>query len=343
MLEAMKTAQAEAQKRRTKPFHLDVQYIFVEKDGNALAHLRQVLIERGHGPLIDDRIHLIHGEFVDNSGRIMESVRGRGRANRAIFMLDQFGYTDAPLPTIREILSKLENAEVILTFATDSLIDYLSTDEASQAILKKTGLSISPTDIATAKQERDWRRAIQYSLHRQIPAQTGAKYYTPFFIRSQDAHRDFWLIHLSGHYRARDVMVGLHWQESTSFAHYGGPGLGMLGYNQRQDPKRTRQLTLPGFFFDQTARVASHELLSEQLPGQLAKHRDGIPFADLFSSVTNDCPVTADIMREILSDLARSGVIRVKDKSGNTFRRSGLQSNSDIILPNPQKRLFLPE
>ncbi len=35
--------------------------------------------------------------------------------------------------------------------------------------------------------------------------------YAPFIIRSKEAHRDYWLIHLSQHSRARDMMVGLHW------------------------------------------------------------------------------------------------------------------------------------
>ncbi len=41
MLEAMKVAQEEAQKLRSKPFHLDVQYVFIEKDQNALEYLKQ--------------------------------------------------------------------------------------------------------------------------------------------------------------------------------------------------------------------------------------------------------------------------------------------------------------
>ena len=125
------------------------------------------------------------------------------------------------------------NAEVILTFATDSLIDYLSENEQTQHILENVGISLPSKTIVTAKESRDWRRTIQFALHREIPEKTGAKFYTPFFIRSADAHRDFWLIHLSGHYRARDVMVGLHWKESTSFAHYGRSGLHMLGYDRR--------------------------------------------------------------------------------------------------------------
>ncbi len=341
MLEAMDKAAEEAQKIRSKPFHLDVQYIFVEKDAEALGYLRSVLVESPYSKLIDDRIHLIHGEFTAKVPEITKFVQQRGRADRAIFMLDQFGYSDVPLPTIRDILSTLDNAEVILTFATDFLIDYLSTNEQTQTILQNVGIELPSKEIATAKEARDWRRTIQFALHREIPERTGAKFYTPFFIRSSDAHRDFWLIHLSGHFRARDVMVGLHWKESTSFAHYGRSGLRMLGYDQQHDAEWTHQRMLPGFFFDETALASSQEELTEQLPERVFEFRDGIVFNDLFSTLTNECPVTADIMKGVLSELAKSGVIQVRDKTGTQTRRAGIQHGTDIIIPSRQKRLFV--
>ncbi|MBX3412454.1 MAG: three-Cys-motif partner protein TcmP [Pirellulales bacterium] len=341
MLEAMEQAAEDAQKIRTKPFHLDVQYIFIEKDRKALDYLRQVLSESKYASLVGGRIELIHGEFTAQVPKITAFVKKRGRAGRAIFVLDQFGYSAVPLPTIRGILATLDNAEVILTFATDSLIDYLSENEPTQKILEKVGITLPSKNVRTAKEEREWRRTIQFALHREIPVRTEAKFYTPFFIRSTDAHRDFWLIHLSGHFRARDVMVGLHWKQGTSFAHYGRSGLRMLGYDQEHDAEWTQQQMLPGFFFDETALVSSQEELLEQLPERIFNHSDGIQFTELFSNLTNECPVTAEIMKDVLSDLAKQGVIQVKDKTGAKSRRVGIQHDSDIIIPTRQMRLFL--
>jgi three-Cys-motif partner protein len=342
MLEAMERASVEAQKARTKPFHLDVQYKFVEKTQGAMAYLRSILAESKFANLIDDRIQLIQGEFEEHVSEIIEFVRKRGRAGRAIFVLDQFGYLDAPMQTIRHILSTLENAEVILTFATDSLIDYLNTSEQTQRILTNLGIQIPPSSIADAKENSDWRRIIQFSLHGEIQERTGAAFYTPFFIRSGDAHRDFWLIHLSGHFRAKDVMVGVHWQQGTSFAHYGRSGLRMLGYNQKHDAEWTRQKMLPVFDFDEVALASSRESLLEELPERVFPFKDGIPFTDLFAKLTNESPVTAQIMRDVLSDLAKDGLIRVQDKTRLTARRTGIQHDSDIVIPSRQKRLFLP-
>ena len=311
----------------------------VEKQLEAMSYLRNVLSESEHRRLLDDKIHLLPGEFGDHVQRIIEDVKRRGRAGRTLFFLDQFGYTDVPLGTIRTILAELENAEVILTFATDFLIDYLSEDESSQRILERIGISLPPKEIATAKDEREWRRAIQFRLHREIPERTGARYYTPFFIRSADSHRDFWLIHLSGHWKARDVMVGLHWQENSSFAHFGGSGLGMLGYDQTIDAELTKQRLLPGFFFDQTALISSQEELMGQLPRHLHRYEDGIPFSDLFAKLTNETPVTADIMRDVLKDLVREGLIQVRDKHG-AARRAGVRHGTDVVIPSKQRRLF---
>lgn len=339
MLEAMKVAQAEAQKLRSKPFHLDVQYIFIEKDQNALEYLKKILAQSEYAKLLGERIQVLSGEFVDHAPDIVKFVKSRGTSGRAIFNLDQFGYKDAPLPVIRTILHELENAEVLLTFAADSLIDYLGDNEKYHKQLQSAGLNLSAAEIADARASRHWRRSIQYLLHREIPTVTGADYYTPFFIRSADSHRDFWLVHLSGHHKARDVMVGLHWQESTSFAHYGGSGLQMLGYHQSRDENLTHQPTLPGFFFDQTALVSSQEELIEQLPARVHEFSKGVSAESFFAKHTNEAPVTFEIMRGVLNELAASGQIIVRDKSGTRKRSSKITHASDIIEPSRQRRI----
>lgn len=339
MLQAMRVAQDAAQELRSKPFNLDVRYFFVEKRRQSFEFLTKAIGDSEFSPQISDKIQLLQGDFESHVPAIIKSIKERGRAGRAIFVLDQCGYTDAPLGTIRNILESLENSEVILTFATDFLISYLNEDEKTQQILEKAGISLPAKSIATAKDAREWRRLIQFALHREIPERTCAKYYTPFFIRSAESNRDLWLVHLSGHYRARDVMVGLHWKECTDFAHYGRSGLRMLGYDQRKDEEWSKQKMLPGFYFDDTALASSQEELIEELPERIHPNKDGIPFNGLFAELTNDCPVTAEIMMDVVSDLARQGIVRIVSKKG-TSRRRGLQHGTDIIIPSRQTRIF---
>jgi three-Cys-motif partner protein len=340
MLRAMKEAEAAAQRARSKPFALDVHYFFIEKNADSLGYLRRTIAESEFRDLLDDKIYLIQAEFVETVPQIVDFVKARGRAGRVIFSLDQCGFSEVPFPTIRGILERLENAEIILTFATDWLIDYLGESEQTQQILGNLGINLPPKDIATAKGQVEWRRIIQFELHKEIQLRSGARFYTPFFIRSLEAHRDLWLIHLSGHVRARDVMVGLHWKENRSFAHYGRPGLRMLGYDPQFDEDWNKQKLL-GFFFDDTALALSHGELMEQLPERLANHKEGIAFSEFFGGLTNEVPVTQQIMADVLRELAREGLVEIRDSTGLTARRSGIQRPTDVIMVSGQKRLFI--
>jgi hypothetical protein len=190
------------------------------------------------------------------------------------------------------------------------------------------------------KSKPEWRRLIQLELHKEIQEKTGAKFYTPFFIRSTEANRDLWLVHLSGHYRARDVMVGIHWLQNTSFAHYAKPGLNMFGYDQDDDQFRSSQLWLPGYFFDETARALTHEAIHEQLARQIVDSREAIDVQSIFAVVSNGTPATVQMLRDVLRDLASEGVISIRDETGLTARTKGVRSDKDVIRATGQRLLF---
>jgi three-Cys-motif partner protein len=198
MLEAMRDAAIAAQEKRSKEFNLDVEYFFIEKKPTFFSYLESTLRESEFQTFLGQQVHLLRGNFVEQLPAILQQIRQRGRGERAILLLDQFGYKDVPMPEIRRIFSELKNAEVILTFATDAMINYLSESEVTQKILGRIGLELTADQITIRKQMREWRQAIQLLLHGEIQQKSGAKFYTPFFIRSPDEHRDFWLIHLSG-------------------------------------------------------------------------------------------------------------------------------------------------
>jgi three-Cys-motif partner protein len=344
MLEAMKEAAAVAQLKRSNEFLLNVDYFFVEAAKDTYTCLRSNLHNSEFRSLLDTKIQVVNDTFLSQVGRIVDHIVSRAKGQRAIFVLDQLGYTDVPFSAIRTILSKVKNAEIILTFATDSLIDYLCQSDAMQRTLETLGLPLSKDEIKAAKEAEDWRRAIQFLLHERIYLNSGAKFYTPFFIRSKDAHRDYWLIHLSNHSRARDVMVSLHWLENTNFAHFGRPGLIMLGYDQEHDIKLTgQQLLLPEFRFDAQARAACLESLIVQLPERLSAHKDGVMFGDLFASLTNETPATSEIIRMVLREMLRDKMIEVRDQEGKVCRQKGVRHRTDIIVPSCQRRMFLSD
>ncbi len=109
LLEAMQEAAVIASATRTKPFCLDAEYYFIDEDPAAIAHLEHALHQH---PLPRDRVQLLAGAFRDHVPSLIARIKQRGTANRCIFVLDQYGYMDAPMGTIRRIFSQLPHAEV---------------------------------------------------------------------------------------------------------------------------------------------------------------------------------------------------------------------------------------
>lgn len=340
MMRAMSEAKALSQIGRKKEFNLDVEYLFIDKSFEHLSCLKASIESSEYRDLIQkDKVKLINGEFVDHVDAIVTRIKERRRGCRAIFVLDQFGYAAVPFPIIRKMLTGLSKAEIILTFATDSLINYLSTSDQTQKLLANLGLELSKDKIRTSKQRADWRFAIQHFLHKEIFLKSGAKYYTPFFIRSKDANRDYWLIHLSNHSRARDVMVGLHWSEKSTFSHFGRPGLEMLGYDPDLDSKITGQ----AYLFDDSAENSTIDSLMSELPERLHRYpAEGVMFKQLFADITNETPATSDILKRGIAVLLEEGHLEVRDATGLTQRQAGVQHDTDVIKPMKQRKLFLP-
>jgi three-Cys-motif partner protein len=342
MLEAMRAAELAAQSSRRKPFKLDVEYVFIEENPAAREYLQNVIDSSMYAKEVRGKTHIVAGSFIEHCDRTIEFVKRRGPSARVIFLLDQFGYSDVPLIWIRSIFDKLCGAEIILTFAVGWLIDYLNSGEGSQRILERLGVELLPEAIAEAKQHAEWRQMIQLLLHDEIPAKTATKFYTPFFLRSTDAHRDLWLLHLSSHARARDVMVAEHWSRTTAFAHFGRPGLRMLGYDPQLDESWTGQKHLAGFYFDDAARQLSEEELMKDLPRWLSGHRDGVRFDQLFACLTNESPATSMMMKSVIGELVREKAIVVRAADGFTVRRRGVQKGTDVVRPATLRTVSFP-
>jgi len=251
VLNEIAAAQTRIDAQRTKPAKIDADFVFVEKDRANFAYLQDALSRSPHQTMLPDRIHLRQTSFEDALPSIINHISARGRADRAIFFLDQFGYNSVSLQCLRTILSGLANPEIIVTFNVDWLIDYLSTDEAFLKAVKPVELSLTDVQqLLNQKDQRDARWLIQNMLYTHFVEKTGAPYYTPFFIKSSESHRSYWLIHISKHPTARDEMAALHWRLQNHFVHHGRAGLRMLGF----DPGKITDQKPFDFVFDDDAR-----------------------------------------------------------------------------------------
>lgn len=346
-LEATREAEYLINKDRRKKVHLQVDYHFVEPDKHAHQHLDKVLREAGYGDLIGNGIFLHHAKFQDEADSIIEFIKKKSPRNgRSIFSLDQYGYKDVPTNLIRKIFARLPSAEVILTFGVDSFINFASDGKLTQRLLDGIGVPdvFQGRSIDEIKEsERDWRLFIQSTLYRSLVENCGARHYTPFFIRNRNGHGDYWLIHLSQHHRARDVMTEVHWANNNYFIHYGGAGLDMfhmVGYDPVHDAAHLGQSPL-GFEFDDVARRSSIAALNEHIPRRVYANDEGISFGELFATTCNSTPASAQIYRESIGRLLDEKAVQIVSADG-ALRRSAAQIKpSDQIVQPQQRTLFL--
>lgn len=342
-LDAVAEAEARLNLGRRKPVKLDVNYFFVEKEKAACEHLGKILRARNFAPRLGVDIHVHNARFQDQAQGIIEAVQKHSpRMGRSIFVLDQYGYSEVPSQLIRQIFNSLPAAEIILTFAVDSLLTYATEQTFTPEALSELGIEdvLRGRSFEELKRsDRDWRLFIQSALYHSLVTKCGARHYTPFFIRNKRGHGDYWLIHLSMHHRARDVMTEVHWKTQNKFIHYGGAGLNMfhlVGYDPDHDDSLSGQQGL-GFEFDDVARKGSVRMLMEQIPKLVYASQDGLTFGELFASTCNSSPASAEIYREAVEQLIHEKVIEVVGEDGAT-RRSAQIKATDRLLPPQQGR-----
>lgn len=323
---------------------MNVDYFFVDAEPDTCNFLSNTLQAQGYSGRIGADINVLNGRFELEAARIREFIRKKNPRNgRSIFLLDQYGYKDVPTPLIRSILTELPAAEVILTFNVDSFINFASDSQVTRNLLEQIGIpdvlrGRSIEDIK--KNEKDFRLYIQSCLYRELVEACGARFYTPFFIRTE-GHGDYWLVHLSQHPRARDVMARVHWANNNNFIHYGGAGIDMfhaLGYSAEQDDSLTGQSSL-GFCFDDPAADASVATLMEQLPDIIYANQEGILFGELFAMTCNTSPADSTKYKEALSKLVQQKDIEIISPDGKRRLKASTITDKDQLIPSRQTSL----
>ena len=339
MLEEAEAARTRLNRNRIKPLAVDCQFYFVDKKQAHTDHLQRVLAQRGPAGS-RDKIVVRTGPFEDEIDSILKSIHQRQpRSGRAIFLLDQTGFARVELTLVARIFNELPAAEVILTFAADSLINFLSERPQMVAAAKPVGLN--EEQIRRWIEDRDeygGKAIVQRTLRDHARILTGATYDTPFFIRPKQSRRALWFLHLSRHPTARDVMIQRHWDVQNTFEHCGIGSFGMLGWDALLDGG-----TLPLFRFQ--------DLDAQQMRGELLNE---LP-RELFSLVSEE-PVTIETFRhmfanrtaarfsdldEVVLQLFREREFAVLDQDGKERSRSlrRLKTSDRIALPST---LLLP-
>lgn len=343
MLEAVKEAEFLINQHRQKKIHFEVDYFFIEADKGAVEVLRYQLVERGYGTLLNNSVFVFEDKFHNHADSIVEYVRKKSpKAAKSIFLLDQYGYSDVPASLLNMLLKSLPGAEIILTFAVDSFLNFAGDHPVTKKGLERIGVSDllrGRTFDEIKRTDKYWRLFIQSCLYNELVDASGAQFYTPFFIRSTNGHGDYWLLHLSQRPRARDVMTRIHWEKNNYFIHYGGAGLNMfqmLGYVPEMDSDYTGQMEL-GYCFDNSAKNKSIKALAEHIPHLIYPDPKGMSFGELFALTCNSSPASAAIYREALEELIRQNEIEIFSQDRKLRHSAARIHNNDQIIPARQR------
>jgi three-Cys-motif partner protein len=346
ILQAVAEAKARVmlEQRRRKDILFDVHLICIDKDPTAVEHLKHVLQDFGYGEkLRDGSITAIASDFSTISDRVISLVRSRSpKVGRSLFVLDQYGYDQVPVKALKSIFSSLRQAEVILTFNIDSIINFLNKKNAGD-FERKIGLpdAIAAEDIDDPIRGPAWRLRVQARLYQRLTEGSGASFFTPFFIRPERGHGDFWLLHLSQHWKARDVMANAHWRHQNHFIHYGSAGFDMFstGYAARIDDEDRPQTA---FEFDSKAGESSLAAMMEQIPRSILRKSEGVRFRDFFVDRVNTTPATLQMVEQAVIQLVKEKAVEVVGDNGSLRHiRKAVQDDHILRLPNQQAMMFV--
>lgn len=333
MLEEAGAAESRLNRGRRKPLRFDCKFYFVEKEASHAGHLRKALTERGYR-IDDDRIVVRNSRFEDEIDGILEEViRRQPRAGRAIFLLDQTGFSQVRLALVARIFRRLPAAEVILTFAADTLVNLLAETPAWVKMVTPLGLTEAGIrDLIAQRGETGGRALVQRTLRIHLRAITGATYDTPFFLRPEKSRRALWFLHLSRHPTARDVMIQRHWEHRNTFEHYGRGDFGMLGWEALEAK------TAPLFRFDDADAERTREQLLESMPDHLAYLASDQPVTvdAVRHALANETAAPFSVLDGVIGELFRGKEFDILDADGKVRSRSALK------LIRPTDRIALP-
>ena len=124
MLRAMEEAEFAAQERRNKGFVLDARFFFVESQRPTFEYLTRTVNDPSFVNKYKTKAKPLHSTFESVAPGLVKDIQsGSGRVHRCIFLLDQYGWSDVTLDTVRMVLRELPGAEILLTFSVDKMIN----------------------------------------------------------------------------------------------------------------------------------------------------------------------------------------------------------------------------
>ena len=235
-----------------------------------------------------------------------------GRFGNVLFNLDQYGYANVSLETIKAILLRHGSAEVFLTFAIEAL----------RAFRKKTDLENDLRDIGIT--EDDWFITTEKEklgiFEKSVfdTFQNCSPYVSPFCINNPNGWR-YWMLHFANRHTARSVYNDMLHENSTS-VHFGRFGLRMFQYDRRD---------IGGLFeFNKDDRKNSLEQLPDDIARLVSEYGDAVDMGEFYQVAFKETPAHSDDIHEAI---LLNPDIEVLTPNGGPRRKANTISAGDTI------------
>jgi three-Cys-motif partner protein len=335
MINAVRQADYEINKERSRRIEIKPNYFFVEKiKGNYLS-LENIINKNN---LTGKDIRLINGDFNLCLQDIILHIKKRNPkgGGGSIFFLDQTGYSAVNIATLNLIRKELPKAEIIINISISWLIDFIDDSGRFKKTISNMGIVdfVNFDEITNLKENiGENRYIIESRLSVALQKAANFPYFRPFFIEPHNNHRGYWLLHLAPHYRAHNAMSEVIWEQGNYMRHYGGDGTRLLDLSYRGGIH-----DIFGELFNEKAKEHHVNGLIRDLPDIIWKCGE-TKVSDLIESTCNNTAASQDMYTKSILKLRNEGEVIIRGKSGGE-KRGNIISPSDIILPNKQRRIF---
>lgn len=249
-----------------------------------------------------------------------------------IFNIDPCGYTQFQLSFLKDIMKSFRSPEIFYTFMIGSLFNYASWEnkDRTQNFLRELGFSLEKFfRDDTLRTKNEWLGAAEKVVYDEFIQ--SANYVSPFAInQSNGTGYNYWLLHFSSSFRAREVYNDVLHRKAHSQAHVGRSGLRMLEY--------TADARGIGFFdFSPADRAKSLVELHNDIPSHISEFGDAMNIAEFKSSIYNSTPAHSE---DIIQVLFENPDIEVYKEDGGRRKKASTISNSDFVRISPQRSFF---
>lgn len=127
LLKSVRATEAQMSLSRQNGFSVRADFFFIDKQKDHIDFLTSEISKTAFKAELGKRIWLATASFESQAPMVIKAIKAKGPSHRALFFLDQYGWSAVSFAAIRNIFLELKNPEVLLTFSVDSLIASYST------------------------------------------------------------------------------------------------------------------------------------------------------------------------------------------------------------------------